>query len=130
MLDLRMPDGNHYARGAAIGIFAPVVLSQDSQRLGYGFVETLRGDLHRILDAARVEAAHLAGSDRHRTTLTCSLFVRQAIRRLVRDCSACRELLGWCACPPYRERYNPPDRFNTGEKANIGSTLKANQDTT
>jgi len=56
MLDLRLVDGHHDARGAAIGIFAPVVLPESAQCLSHRFVQTLRGDLRRVLDALSVPA--------------------------------------------------------------------------
>jgi hypothetical protein len=56
VLDLRLADGHHDARGAAIGIFAPLVLLEKAQRLSHGPVETLRGDLDRVLDALRILA--------------------------------------------------------------------------
>jgi hypothetical protein len=56
MLDLRLVNGHHDARGAAIGIFAPVVLPENAQRLSHGLVQTLRGDLNLMLDALRIPA--------------------------------------------------------------------------
>ena len=65
MLDLRLVDGYHDGRGPAIGIFAPVVLPENPECLSYRLVETLRGDLDRMLDALRVPRGNLACSDHH-----------------------------------------------------------------
>jgi hypothetical protein len=56
MLDLRLVDGHDDARGTAIGIFAPDVLPENAQCLSHCLVQTLRGDLDRMLDALRIPA--------------------------------------------------------------------------
>jgi hypothetical protein len=66
MLHLRLFDGYYNARGAAIGVFAPIVATENAQRLSQCLIETLRRDLVGMLDALRVLACHPACSDSHR----------------------------------------------------------------
>lgn len=56
MLNLRLVDGDHDARGAAIGVLGPLVLPENAQRLSHGLVQTLRSDLRRMLHALRIPA--------------------------------------------------------------------------
>jgi hypothetical protein len=65
MLHLQLFDGYYNARGAAIGVFAPSVATENAQRLSQCLIETLRRDLVGMLDALRVLACHPACSDSH-----------------------------------------------------------------
>ena len=80
MLHLGLPDGNCDARRTATGILAPSVLPEQAQRLSYGFVETLRGDLDSMLDAAaRRSSSALQVRIVTERTLALSLFIRQQV---------------------------------------------------
>jgi hypothetical protein len=50
MLDLRLSDTHQDTAGTVMEIFAPLVLAEDTQGLGDGFVDALRADLYRVLD--------------------------------------------------------------------------------
>lgn len=63
--NLRLLDVNHNCSRVAVRFFVPVVFSEHAQRLGDGFVETLRSDFDCMLDPSRIAAAHPAHSNRH-----------------------------------------------------------------
>jgi hypothetical protein len=77
MLDLRLIDGHHDARGAAIRVFTPLVFPENAQCLSDGLVQTLRGDLDCMLDTLCVPARDSACSDGHSSKVAVSCFVRQ-----------------------------------------------------
>jgi hypothetical protein len=51
LLELRLIDRHNDARGATIGMFAPLVLPENTECLGHGLLDTLRGNPLRMRDA-------------------------------------------------------------------------------
>ena len=66
MLDFRLSDLHHDARGATAQVLvAPVMLAENAQRLSDGFIKGLGGNLDGMLDALGIDLGDLAGAERH-----------------------------------------------------------------
>jgi hypothetical protein len=67
MLDFGLSDAHQDAGG--MSEIAPFILVEDTEGLGEGFEDALSGNLDGVLDALRVAAGDLAGTDDHTSLL-------------------------------------------------------------